>query len=183
MKKVLLIIGVAISLLIAGCGGNDSSTGTTENASKPFIIPAPTPKIVYADKYLKFKPNGLFGSEPEPIIPNSPPPQDLALVDLVDGIGSTAIKGSEVTVQYVGVLYDSGKKFDSSWDQGRPFTFTLGAGEVIEGWDLGIEGMEVSDRRELVIPPDLGYGSRQVGEIPPNSTLVFVVDLLKVIEK
>ena len=84
-----------------------------------------------------------------------------------------------MTVQYVGVNYKTGKEFDASWDRGEPFSFTLGADQVIPGWDQGVAGMKVGGRRELIIPPQLGYGS--TGEppaIPPNETLIFVVDLL-----
>lgn len=179
MNKGLLTIAILLAVLFGGCGEGDSTT-TDQSAQQPFAIDAPKPEIVYADKYLKFKPNGLFGSEPKPIFPDSPPPDDLALVDLVEGIGPLASEGDVVTIQYVGYLYDSKKKFDSSWDQGKPLTFKLGAGEVIDGWEEGLIGMEVSDRRELVIPPDLAYGSQRVGDIPPDSTLVFVVDLLDV---
>jgi peptidylprolyl isomerase len=182
MKKGFLIIAALLALLLAGCGGDDSSTdtsGSDTTAAEPFRIPVGTPPIRRAED-LKFKANGLVGSELKPIIPDSPPPKELAVSDLVQGIGESAIPGRTVTVQYAGYLYDNGKKFDSSWDQGKPFTFKLGAGQVIPGWEEGIVGMEISDRRELVIPPDMGYGEQQVGSIPPNSTLVFVVELLDV---
>jgi len=181
-KARLTIATVFVALVLGGCGGGDSAT-TDEGAAQSFSIDAPKPKIVYADKYLKFKPNGLFGSEPKPVFPDGPPPDDLALADLVEGIGSSAGEGDRVTVQYVGYLYDSQEKFDSSWDQGKPLTFKLGAGEVIDGWEEGLVGMEVSDRRELVVPPDLAYGTEQVGKVPPDSTLIFVVDLLDVKDK
>ncbi len=86
-----------------------------------------------------------------------------------------------MTVQYVGVLYKDGKEFDSSWSRNEPFPLTLGAGEVIPGWDQGVEGMKEGGRRELVIPPELGYGEAGFPPaIPPNETLVFVVDLVEV---
>ena len=102
--------------------------------------------------------------------------------DLIVGSGSAAKTGSTVTVNYVGVLYKGGKEFDSSWKTGQPFSpFRLGAGSVIPGWDKGIVGMKVGGRRELIIPPDLAYGkSGSPPTIPPNATLVFVVDLLGV---
>ncbi|MGN6257226.1 MAG: FKBP-type peptidyl-prolyl cis-trans isomerase [Solirubrobacterales bacterium] len=101
--------------------------------------------------------------------------------ELRKGNGPTAKAGDEVSVQYVGVLYSTGKLFDSSWARGEPFSFKLGAHQVIAGWDKGVAGMKVGGRRELIIPPALAYGEEGVyPSIPPRSTLVFVVDLLKV---
>lgn len=179
--KITFLITLAISaLVLTACGGGDSGTDTAVHSeSNPFTIPVKNVPIKRAEE-LKFKPNGLVGPEAKPIFPEGPPPDFLALQEIYDGIGPLAMAGDTVTVQYVGYDYKTHKKFDSSWDQGKPFTFKLGAGQVIEGWDQGLEGMEVSDRRELVIPPDLAYGSEQVGSIPPNSTLIFVVELLKV---
>jgi peptidylprolyl isomerase len=101
--------------------------------------------------------------------------------DIVTGDGPTAEAGDQLTVQYVGVDYETGEQFDASWDNGQPFDFELGAGNVIPGWDEGIEGMKVGGRRELTIPPDLAYGPNgSPPDIGPNATLVFVVDLLDV---
>ena len=108
----------------------------------------------------------------------------LKYVDIKVGTGDEAKKGMSVTVHYTGWLYVKGQrgaKFDSSVDSGRPFTFKLGAGEVIQGWDEGVAGMKVGGKRELFIPPKLGYGSTGAGGvIPPNATLDFEVELLKV---
>ena len=108
----------------------------------------------------------------------------LKYVDQQVGSGDVAMKGATVAVHYTGWLYMDGKrgaKFDSSVDRKTPFQFKLGAGEVIRGWDEGVEGMKVGGKRELIIPPDLGYGARgAAGIIPPNSTLDFEVELLKV---
>lgn len=103
----------------------------------------------------------------------------LQLRDDVRGTGDTAEAGDHVSVHYTGTL-QNGQKFDSSRDRGRPFQFELGAGSVIRGWDEGVAGMQVGGRRTLVIPAELGYGARPVGPIPPNSTLVFDVELLDV---
>ena len=111
-------------------------------------------------------------------------PTELTTKDLVVGTGDQAVKGATLTMHYTGWLYSNGrrgKKFDSSLDSGQPFTFTLGAGEVIEGWERGIEGMKVRGKRELIIPPELGYGAQgSPPAIPPNAVLNFEVELLAV---
>lgn len=120
-------------------------------------------------------------AKPEIPAPDGEPPKELECVDVVVGDGATAEEGDQVTVQYVGVNYDDGKQFDASWDNGQPFPFQLGSGSVIPGWDEGVVGMKVGGRRELIIPPDLAYGAQgSPPSIKPNSTLVFVVDLLDV---
>jgi FKBP-type peptidyl-prolyl cis-trans isomerase len=104
----------------------------------------------------------------------------LQIVEILDGTGPEARSGQEVTVHYTGWL-TNGTKFDSSRDRGEPFTFGLGRGQVIRGWDEGVAGMKVGGRRRLVIPPDLGYGSRGAGAvIPAGATLLFNVELLGV---
>ena len=104
----------------------------------------------------------------------------LSYMEIKEGTGDEARSGQQVTVHYTGYL-TSGKKFDSSLDRNQPFTFTLGTGQVIKGWDEGVEGMKVGGKRKLIIPPDLGYGSRGAGGvIPPNAELVFDVELLGV---
>lgn len=99
--------------------------------------------------------------------------------DAIVGTGEVAVAGDKVTVHYVGTLVD-GQVFDSSRDRGAPFTFTLGAGQVIRGWDEGVAGMRVGGTRQLLIAPDYAYGDRVVGPIPANSTLIFEVELLQV---
>ncbi len=103
----------------------------------------------------------------------------VSVQNIVNGQGETAGKGDMVTVNYVGMLTD-GKVFDSSIDRKTPFTFKLGVGQVIRGWDEGVLGMKIGGKRKLIIGPDYGYGAQAVGTIPPNSTLVFEVELLGV---
>jgi len=120
-------------------------------------------------------------SKPTVEIPAGDPPSGLQVEDLVEGDGREATPGTTCTMQYVGHSWSTGKQFDASWDRGEPFSFRLGAGMVISGWDQGVAGMKVGGRRRLTIPPELGYGSRGAGGvIKPGETLVFVVDLLKV---
>jgi peptidylprolyl isomerase len=110
-----------------------------------------------------------------------PPPADLVVNDLTVGEGQEATPGKTVTVHYVGVSQDSGEEFDASWNRGETFSFPLGGGRVIPGWDQGVAGMKIGGRRQLVIPPHLAYGDRGAGGvIKPGATLVFVVDLLDV---
>ena len=119
--------------------------------------------------------------KPDVEIPEGPPSYQLELEDLTVGDGDEAASGKVVEVHYVGVSWSTGKQFDASWDRGQPFSFGLGQGMVISGWDQGVAGMKVGGRRRLTIPPALGYGSRGAGgAIGPNETLVFVVDLLGV---
>jgi peptidylprolyl isomerase len=176
LRRALIIGGLMMTLLVGGCGGSDSSS---EISYEPFDLEAPHSPI-RREAQLKPAANGLVGDEPKPLIPDSEPPEFLVTQDLIDGIGRMAREGDTVTVQFVGYLYDSKKKFVSSWDEGKPFTFTIGAGEVMDGWEEGVEGMEVSDQRELVIPPALTKGGSKMKGVPQGETLVYVVDMLKV---
>ena len=109
------------------------------------------------------------------------PPTDLVVTDITEGDGAEATSGSTVEVHYVGVTHSTGEEFDASYNRGQPLSFRLGVGQVISGWDQGVIGMKVGGRRQLVIPPHLGYGDRGAGGvIGPGETLIFVVDLLGV---
>ena len=122
-----------------------------------------------------------MATKPDVQIPDGAPPADLATEDLVVGTGTEATAGKTVDVHYVGVGWSTKKQFDASWDRGGTFSFQLGQGRVIKGWDQGVAGMKVGGRRRLTIPARLGYGDRGAGaDIKPGETLVFVVDLLKV---
>ncbi len=107
----------------------------------------------------------------------APTESGLYYIETVNGTGNTPVVGQEVEVHYIGTLIN-GEKFDSSYDRGQPFKFTLGIGQVIKGWDEGISYMKVGTKAKLIIPSDLGYGANGVGNIPPYSTLIFTVELM-----
>ncbi|MGI9607697.1 MAG: FKBP-type peptidyl-prolyl cis-trans isomerase [Acidimicrobiales bacterium] len=114
-------------------------------------------------------------------VPKGEPPADLMIEDLIDGDGTEATSGMQVTVDYAGISWSSGREFDASWNRNDTFSFGLGAGQVIAGWDQGVQGMKVGGRRRLTIPPQMAYGSSGAGGvIAPNETLIFVVDLRNV---
>jgi peptidylprolyl isomerase len=117
--------------------------------------------------------------KPEIDFPDGPPPSELEIVDLTVGEGAEAQAGQTVSVHYVGVSHSTGEQFDASYDRGQPLQFRLGVGQVISGWDTGVQGMRIGGRRRLVIPPHLAYGDRGAGGvIKPGETLIFVVDLI-----
>jgi peptidylprolyl isomerase len=119
--------------------------------------------------------------KPDVEIPDGPPSYQLELEDLEVGDGDEAVAGKVVEVHYVGVSWQTKRQFDASWDRGDTFKFKLGKGQVIQGWDQGVEGMKVGGRRRITIPPMLAYGKRGAGAaIGPDETLVFVVDLVGV---
>jgi len=123
----------------------------------------------------------MADSKPSITIPAGEAPADLILEDLELGEGTEAVSGTNVTVHYVGVAWSNGQQFDASWDRNDTFSFRLGAGHVISGWDQGVAGMRVGGRRSITIPPHLGYGAAGAGGvIKGGETLVFVVDLLDV---
>jgi peptidylprolyl isomerase len=117
--------------------------------------------------------------KPEIDFPGGEPPAELEITDIWEGDGAVAKAGDTVQVHYVGVAYSTGEEFDASWNRGDPLEFRLGVGQVIAGWDRGVQGMRVGGRRQLVIPPDLAYGDRGAGRsIAPGETLIFVCDLV-----
>ncbi|MFJ7999485.1 FKBP-type peptidyl-prolyl cis-trans isomerase [Streptomyces sp. NPDC096310] len=119
--------------------------------------------------------------KPEIDFPGGEPPADLEIKDIWEGDGEVATSGANVQVHYVGVAFSTGEEFDSSWNRGAPLPFRLGAGQVIAGWDKGVQGMRVGGRRQLTIPPHLAYGDRGAGgRIGPGETLIFVCDLVSV---
>ncbi|RKN38177.1 FKBP-type peptidyl-prolyl cis-trans isomerase [Streptomyces hoynatensis] len=119
--------------------------------------------------------------KPEVDFPGGQPPADLEIKDIWQGDGAVAQPGAQVSVHYVGVAFSTGEEFDASWNRGAPLRFQLGAGQVIPGWDRGVQGMRVGGRRQLIIPPHLAYGDAGAGgRIKPGETLIFVCDLVSV---
>ncbi|MFH0245121.1 MULTISPECIES: FKBP-type peptidyl-prolyl cis-trans isomerase [Streptomyces] len=119
--------------------------------------------------------------KPEIDFPGGEPPADLEIKDIWEGDGPVAKAGDTVSVHYVGVAFSTGEEFDASWNRGTPLSFQLGVGQVISGWDQGVQGMKVGGRRQLVIPPHMAYGDRGAGgRIKPGETLIFVCDLVSV---
>ena len=188
-RSALALVTVAAAALVAGCGSSSSSsstigvgienkadealaktgaTGSTSSTTGPTASTATTPT------------SGPLSKEPKVTPPSGPAPTKLVTKEIIAGTGAEAKAGESVTVNYVGILYKGGKEFDASWKRNEPFTFVLGRGQVIPGWDQGVVGMKVGGRRELIIPPALAYGAKgsPTGTIPPNAPLVFVVDLL-----
>ena len=151
ISVLIILAGVGVYFLVSGSKGNNLPTPTI----------TPTPETTAT-------PTG-----------NQNNMNNLKIEILKEGTGVAAKNGDVVSVHYTGTL-ENGTKFDSSLDKNEPFSFTLGAGEVIKGWDLGILGMKVGEERMLTIPPDLGYGDSGIGPIPPKATLIFEVELLAV---
>ena len=173
MKRTL---GMALALAVAA-----GATACGSSSKAPGVEQAPSGGATQASTPTTPKPPPALAKKPVVTIPSTPPPSKLVTKDLVQGTGQTASQGKTVTVNYVGELYKNGKEFDSSWSRNQPFTTSLAPGSVISGWVQGLNGMKVGGRRELIVPPSLGYGKAgSPPTIPPNSTLVFVVDLLSV---
>jgi peptidylprolyl isomerase len=176
-----VIIG-AVAVVVIGTGallfsGKSTPTTTTTAAATVTTTTTPSGPISPIANPL---PAGKFGTAPTVVVPTTPPPTSLEMSDLITGTGAVAKSGDTLEVQYVLATYSTHKVIQSSWTA-QPFSFQLGVGHVIPGWDQGMVGMRVGGRRELIIPPSLGYGANSPGAgIAKNDTLVFVVDLLKV---
>jgi peptidylprolyl isomerase len=172
----LAVLSVS-GLGLAGCSSSSSTPSTTTPAATPTTVSSgPIASVPTADRSSV----GTAGTAPTITVPAGAPPTQLESSDLIVGTGPEAKAGDTVTVQYVLATYSSGKEVQSSWTQ-APFTFPLGEGHVIPGWDKGVVGMQAGGRRELIIPPDLGYGDQSPGPgISANDTLVFIVDMVKI---
>jgi peptidylprolyl isomerase len=159
---------LVLALALAGCGGGDDDGESAATATA-------TPKATATPA------NTDTSKKPVVTVPDELPPDALQKRDIVKGKGRKAKTGDTVTMQYVGVAWSTGVEFDASWDRGEPFTFKLGEGKVIKGWDEGIPGMQKGGRRELTIPAELAYGAQgSPPSIGPNECLRFIVDLQKI---
>ncbi len=182
MKAILLSVGFmlvcVVVLVVAQVGGNNQNTATAAQITQ--TTPAST-QVTENNTLIASKAMSEANAFSTPSGANAvTTPSGLKYVELKEGTGATPKTGQTVVVHYTGTL-ENGKKFDSSRDRNQPFKFKLGVGQVIKGWDEGLSTMNVGSRRQLTIPPDLGYGARGAGGvIPPNATLIFDVELLGV---
>jgi peptidylprolyl isomerase len=173
-------LGAAV--LVAGCGSSHPTSSITVGNESANTSAAATPTTTATPPTQngsgQTPTSGPLSTQPVVKPPSGPAPAKLVVKDLIVGKGAAAKSGNTVSVNYVGVLYKGGSEFDASWKRHQPLTFPLGQGQVIPGWDQGVPGMKVGGRRELIIPSALAYGAQGSQGIPPNSPLVFVVDML-----
>ena len=185
---VLLLALVSIALIAGGCGDDNSSSSDQTSSDAQTQTTTPTQTIpqntTKAPAAKNVKPSaGEANINRKPKVPRGSgnPPNKLVAQDLIVGKGKPVKAGDQVEVQYVGVLFDNGKQFDASWQgnkKGTAFSFPLGAGQVIPGWDQGVVGMRKGGRRKLIIPPELAYGAQGFPpDIPANAALIFDIDL------
>src|SRR3954468_23364228 len=177
-RLVLILIAVAVVTGLGACGGDDDAAGSPPETatSQPDTGTATEPTPAEAQKALR-------DTSTKPVIPKpiGSPPRKLVVDDIVKGKGKAAKKGDTVIVNYVGENFSNGKEFDASWDRGQPFPVPTGQTQGIGGWARGLVGIRKGGRRMLTIPPELGYGPNGYPPaIPPNETLVFVVDAVAV---
>jgi peptidylprolyl isomerase len=177
LLRVLTLIGLLATLALAACGDDDESEGSSPQGSQEPVETTETETSPAAQR------EALEDTGTKPVIPrpSGSPPRRLRKEDIVKGKGPRAKPGDTLTVHYAGVAFSTGEEFDASWNAGQPFSFPLGGGAVIPGWDRGLVGMRRGGRRMLTIPPELAYGPQgSPPAIGPNETLVFVVDLLEI---
>jgi peptidylprolyl isomerase len=176
-RRMLAVIAVVAVVGMVSCGDDDdsgdgggSATATQEETSTEPASPADAAAA-------------LKDTSTKPVIPKptGTPPRRLVKEDIVKGEGPGAKPGDTVVVHYVGMNFSNGQEFDASWDTGSPFPVQLGSGSVIQGWEKGLVGIKAGGRRKLTIPPELGYGAQGYPpSIPPNETLVFVIDAISI---
>lgn len=180
MREIFISFGVVAVcglILIVGLlfGSGRSNDAIAANPTPPPTVTSP--KLGQPQATLQVASANSTENNMEDVVTTD---SGLQYVDIVEGDGASPNKGDTVVVHYTGTLED-GRKFDSSRDRGQPFSFKVGVGQVIQGWDEGVGSMKVGGRRKLIIPADLGYGARGAGGvIPPNATLIFDVELLRI---
>ncbi|WP_167473192.1 FKBP-type peptidyl-prolyl cis-trans isomerase [Nocardia arthritidis] len=178
LARFIGIAAAAAALTLTACGSSDSKSDAPSSAK-----PTAAAQVQSKGRACTAEDIGVtgdFGAAPKITIPNDcDPPKQLITKDLVQGSSPAAAPGQPLTMNYALVTWSDKKKLDSSFDRGKPFQLTLGAGMVIPGWDQGLVGVQQGTRRLLIIPPELGYGSGGNG-IKPNETLVFVTDAVAV---
>jgi len=172
MKILIAIACLCLGLLLASCGGESDDSATTQSGDPAAATESDTDTAESGP--------ASTSAKPKLTVPKGVPENELAFRDVKEGSGAAAKAGDQLSVQYVGIGYKTGEEFDSSWGESKPFTFTLGRGEVIDGWDQGLVGLKVGGRREMVIPANLAYGSQGTPSVAPDETLVFAVELLAI---
>lgn len=159
-RGAAVVLLLCAGLLTAGCGDDSSGSDLASISASVAAEERSEPKVEPTD---------------------DPPPQRLVKRDLIEGTGAEAEPGDELTINYLGAIYKTGVPYTTTWNASSPLSFILGNGEVFRGWDLGLEGMKVGGRRELIIPPELHYGRGKFAHGDPYAPLVFVIDLLEVV--
>ena len=179
----LLLVG-SLAVATVGCGDESTTASTTRSSTTAGTkAGAGASSTNGAPVVADWDANSATAQgAPVVTVPVDPAPTELSIVDLVEGTGPEVEAGMLATVDYIGINFSNGVVFDASYGR-APFTVNVGSGSVIEGWDTGLLGMKVGGQRQLIIPPELGYGAQARGEIPANETLIFVVDLRSALSK
>jgi FKBP-type peptidyl-prolyl cis-trans isomerase len=186
-RKLPVAALLALALVAAGCGDSGEESAADKSAAKAESEaksqkPVPEPTAPTSEKVDPTPGEADINTKPKVPKGSGSPPTTLKAETLIAGNGAEIKSGQQATVNYVGVLFKDGKEFDSSWGKGKqPFQFALGSGQVIPGWDEGVLGMKVGERRRLTIPADLAYGQQgSPPKIGPNEPLIFDIDLKKI---
>jgi peptidylprolyl isomerase len=170
MPRIFLIGLLCAGLALAGCGsGGDGSTQAGDGSAASTATAGESAASTRSE---------VFRAKPKVQVPSGPPPKQLVVKDLIEGSGAEAKLHEKVAVHYVLVDYETGKELASNWHRGEPGTYGLGSTTVTAGWEQGLVGMKVGGRRELISPPSLAFGANGAPPIPPNATLIWVIDLV-----